>query len=127
MFIVAMFFTPIVKTISGGLLLCIGDSTEPICSINPILGPALVAVGAMMASVLRRIDWDDYTIAIPSFLILIGIPLTYSITDGLGLGFIALAILKLVKPDPGKPTPWVIYILGILFILNFAIRIVAAQ
>ncbi len=124
LFIVAMFFTPVVKTISGGIPLCISGG-EPICNINPILGPALVAVGAMMTGALRKVDWDDYATAIPAFLILIGIPLTYSITDGLGIGFIALAILRLVKPEAGKPTPWVIFILGILFVFNFLIRIAA--
>jgi len=120
-FLLAMFFAPIVKTIGGGFPLCIGGSAEPICNINPILGPALVAVGAMMASALRKVDWDDYTVSIPAFLILITIPLTFSITDGLGIGFVALAILKLVKPDKDKPRPWLIYILGLLFILRFAL------
>ena len=73
-----------------------------------------------MAGALRRIKWEDYTLAIPSFLIIIGIPLTFSISDGLGFGFVALAILKLIKPDEGKPRPWLVYILGLLFILRFA-------
>jgi len=127
-FLLAMFFNPIVKTIGGGVqipqvpsITALG-SEQNVFNINPILGPALVVVGAMMASALKRVDWDDNTLAIPAFLIIIGIPLTFSITDGLGMGFIALAILKLVKPDVGKPRPWVIYILGVLFILNFILR-----
>jgi len=119
LFLLAMFFAPIVKTIGGGVLICVGMN-QTTCNINPILGPALVAVGAMMAGALRRVNWDDYTVSIPAFLILVGIPLTYSITDGLGFGFVALAILKLVKHDPDKPRPWLIYFLGFLFILRFA-------
>jgi len=128
LFLLAMFFNPIVKTIGGGVqidqvpaITMLGAEQNKF-NINPILGPALVVVGAMMASGLKRVEWDDYTISIPAFLIVVGIPLTYSITDGLGMGFIALAILKLVKPDAGKPRPWVIYILGFLFILNFVLR-----
>jgi AGZA family xanthine/uracil permease-like MFS transporter len=66
-------------------------------SYPPLTAPALVLVGAMMLRSVRRIDWTDTTEALPAFLILIGIPLSYSISDGLALGFIAYPILKLVS------------------------------
>ncbi len=80
LFLVALFFAPIVRMV--------GDYPA-------ITAPALVLVGAMMMRNVTKIDWSDYTEALPSFLIVIGVPLTYSIGDGLALGFIAYPIVKL--------------------------------
>jgi AGZA family xanthine/uracil permease-like MFS transporter len=66
-------------------------------SYPPLTAPALVLVGAMMLRSVQRIEWRDTTEALPAFLILIGIPLSYSISDGLALGFIAYPILKLAS------------------------------
>jgi AGZA family xanthine/uracil permease-like MFS transporter len=82
LFLLALFFAPIVTMVG---------------SYPPLTAPALVLVGAMMLRSVRRIDWTDTTEALPAFLILIGIPLSYSISDGLALGFIAYPILKLVS------------------------------
>ena len=80
LFLLALFFTPLVAMVA---------------SYPPLTAPALVLVGAMMMRSVRRIDWSDTTEALPAFLILIGIPLSYSISDGLALGFVAYAILKI--------------------------------
>jgi adenine/guanine/hypoxanthine permease len=63
-------------------------------SCPPITAPALTIVRAMMMQNISKIDWKDYTESIPAFLIIIGIPLSYSIADGLALGFITYPILK---------------------------------
>ena len=60
----------------------------------PITARALTIVGAMMMQNATRIDWKDYTESIPVFLIIIGITLSYSIADGLALGFISYAVVK---------------------------------
>jgi hypothetical protein len=60
----------------------------------PITAPALTIVGAMMMQNVAKIDWKDYTESIPAFLIIVGIPFSYSIADGLALGFISYAIVK---------------------------------
>src|SRR5262249_9748893 len=60
----------------------------------PITAPALVIVGAMMMQNVSKIQWKDYTEAIPAFLTIIGIPLSYSIADGLALGFVSYPIIK---------------------------------
>ncbi|MDY0169609.1 MAG: NCS2 family permease [Thermoguttaceae bacterium] len=80
LFLGALFFAPIVRMV--------GDYPA-------ITAPALVLVGAMMMRNVAKIDWSDYTEAMPSFLMVVGIPLTYSIGDGLALGFIAYPIIKL--------------------------------
>ena len=82
LFLAALFFAPIIAMVG---------------SYPPLTAPALVLVGAIMLRSVRRIDWSDTTEALPAFLILIGIPLSYSISDGLALGFITYAILKLAS------------------------------
>src|SRR5439155_6245328 len=78
-FIVALFFSPLIAMVG---------------SYPPITAPALVIVGAMMLQNVTKIDWADYTEMIPAFLTLIGIPLSYSIADGLALGFISYPVIK---------------------------------
>jgi AGZA family xanthine/uracil permease-like MFS transporter len=82
LFLLALFFAPIVAMVG---------------SYPPLTAPALVLVGATMLRSVKRIEWKDTTEAFPAFLILIGIPLSYSISDGLALGFIAYPVLKLVS------------------------------
>jgi AGZA family xanthine/uracil permease-like MFS transporter len=104
-FLLAVLFTPFFSMIGqypGG--------------INPIVAPALVIVGAMMMQSVRHIEWGDFSEAIPAFLILAGIPFTYSIADGLTLGFIAYPIIKLLG-GKGKEVSWLTYLIGVLLLL----------
>ncbi|MCK5844682.1 MAG: NCS2 family permease [Victivallales bacterium] len=99
-FIAAVFFTPLIAMIGnypGG--------------INPITAPALVIVGAMMMKSVRDIDWDDFSEAVPSFLIMAGIPFTFSIADGLTLGFITYPAIKLFS-GKAKEAGWLTYLIG---------------
>jgi AGZA family xanthine/uracil permease-like MFS transporter len=73
----------------------------------------------MMKSV-RDIDWDDFTEALPAFLILVVMPLTFSITDGIAFGFISYALLKLVT-GRAKEVHWLIYVFALLFVVRYAI------
>ena len=59
--------------------------------------PALVLVGFLMMQQVKGIDWDDLEIAIPAFLTIVLMPFTYSITAGIGAGFIAFVLIKLVR------------------------------
>lgn len=70
-FLIALFFSPLLTVVT-----------------SQVTAPALVVVGVLMAKSLRQIDWEDFAIAAPAFLIVIGMPLTYSISDGIALGFI---------------------------------------
>ncbi len=84
----------------------------------PITAPALVVVGAMMAQNVAKIDWNNYAESIPTFLIMIGIPLTYSIADGLAIGFIAYPIVKFVAGQ-GRDVKWLMYVMAGVLILYF--------
>lgn len=104
LFIVALFFTPIISMVGN---------------YSPITAPALVIVGAMMMKNISKIDWADYSESLPAFLVVIGIPLSYSIGDGLALGFLSYPIIKLIS-GRGRQVKPVFYflalILGIYFI-----------
>jgi AGZA family xanthine/uracil permease-like MFS transporter len=81
LFLVAPFFSPVIEMLGG---------------YAPITAPALVLVGAMMLKNVARLAWNDYTELLPSFLVLVGIPLSYSIADGLALGFISYPLVKVL-------------------------------
>src|SRR5207245_8040010 len=87
-------------------------------SYPPITAPALVIVGAMMIQNVARIDWSDYSESIPAFLTLIGIPLSYSIADGLALGFISYPIIKLFS-GKGRQVGWLSYVLAVVLVAYF--------
>ena len=82
LFLGAVFFAPLARMV--------GDYPA-------ITAPALVLVGGMMMRNVANIEWSDFTEALPSFLIVIGIPFTYSIGDGLALGFLAYPVVKIVS------------------------------
>jgi adenine/guanine/hypoxanthine permease len=103
LFLLSLFFSPIIQMIG---------------SYPPITTPALVLVGAMMISNVRHIEWDNFAESIPAFLILIGIPMTYSIADGLALGFIAYPIIKLFAGQ-GRDVKWLMYVMAVVLIAYF--------
>ena len=65
-----------------------------------------------------RIDWADYSESVPAFLVIIGIPLSYSIADGLALGFICFPIIKLLA-GRGREVKGVLYLLAALLLAYF--------
>ena len=85
-----------------GLLFLAALAFAPFASAIPAAAtaPALILVGALMMAPLAEADWTDPQVAIPAFLTLIMIPLTFSIANGLAMGIISFAILKLVRPRP---------------------------
>ena len=103
LFLSALFFTPLVQTVGG---------------YPPITAPALFFVGCMMAKNMAQIDWEDYTESIPSFFIMIGIPLFFNISDGLAAGLITYPILKLLA-GKGKEAAPLLYVIAVLFILRY--------
>ncbi len=105
LFLLAPFFTPVIAMIG---------------SFAPITAPALVIVGFMMMQNIRRIAWEDYSEAAPACLVMIGIPLCYSIADGLALGFIAYPIVKVLS-GRRREISWVLYPICLILILYFII------
>jgi AGZA family xanthine/uracil permease-like MFS transporter len=112
LFLLALFFFPLVKTIGGGYP--VGNNVI----LYPVVAPALVLVGVMMMESVRHIQWDDLTEGIPAFLTIITMPLAVSITDGLAFGFIAFALLKLATGRPSE-LDWLGYVFALLFLLRY--------
>ena len=81
-----------------------------------VTSAALVVVGVLMAKNLKDVNWDDFAIAAPAFLIVIGMPLTYSIADGIALGFILYPI-TMWATHRGKQVPAIMYGLGVVFLI----------
>jgi len=103
LFLLALFFYPIIKMVG---------------SYPPITAPALVVVGSMMMRNVTKIDWSNYAESMPTFLIIIGIPMTYSIADGLALGFIAYPIIKLFAGQ-GRQVKWLMYVMAVVLVAYF--------
>ena len=101
--LLALFFEPLVKIVGGGY------------PINPIIAPALIVVGGLMLRNVNQIDWEDVTESIPAFLTMLMMPLSFSITDGIGFGVISLAFLKLVTGRRKEIHP-IIYYFALFFI-----------
>ncbi len=80
--------------------------------------PALIIVGALMLSSIGNIAWSDPLVAIPAFLTLITIPLTYSIATGLSFGIISFAALRLLS-GRARRQDWLLYLLAALFLFRF--------
>jgi len=112
LFLVSLFFVPLVRMIGGGV-----EVTENVF-LYPVTAPALIIVGSMMLKSIARINWNEPSEYIPAFLTLIGMPLTYSIADGLAFGFVSYPILKLAS-GKGKQVNWLCYLLAILFIMRY--------
>ncbi|MGM9904274.1 MAG: NCS2 family permease [Enterococcus sp.] len=103
--------------ITTGILFLFGLFFSPLLSVvtSQVTAPALILVGVLMAQSLRQIEWGKMEIAIPAFLILIGMPLTYSISDGIALGFIFYPITMLAAKR-GKEVSPIMYVLFFVFI-----------
>lgn len=113
LFLLSIFFFPLVEMIGGGYAAGGGRT------LYPIVAPALVLVGTMMMPGVRRIAWDDPTESIPAFLTMVMMPLTVSITDGIAFGFISYAVLK---PATGRAREvhWLVYVFALLLALRYA-------
>jgi len=114
LFVVALFFSPLVRMIGGGVEVAGG------ASLQPMTAPALIVVGCLMAGNIRRIEWTELTEAFPAFLVTIGIPFSWSIADGIAFGFIAYPALKLLTGRP-RECSVLVYALGLLFVARYAL------
>ena len=101
LFLLAMFFAPLAGVIPG-----------------VATAPVLIVIGAMMITSVTKIDWTDYRVSIPSFLAVVGMPFTYSITDGIGLAIVAHVLINAISGKPRDVHP-VMYVLAILLIWRF--------
>jgi adenine/guanine/hypoxanthine permease len=109
-----------VTAIVTGLLFLCAVGAAPFVGIVPpaATAPALILVGSLMLATITEIRWSDPLAAVPAFLTLILIPLTYSIANGLGFGIIAWAVLHLATGKLRKQD-WLLYVLAALFLARF--------
>jgi AGZA family xanthine/uracil permease-like MFS transporter len=82
--------------------------------------PALVVVGFLMMMQVRGIDWDDFEIAIPAFLTIILMPFAFSITVGIGAGFVSYVLIKAVRGKFAQVHP-LLWVVAGLFVIYFAL------
>ncbi|MHB9860877.1 NCS2 family permease [Streptomyces sp. YIM S03343] len=100
-----------------GALFAVALFLTPIATMVPSQAatPALLAVGFLiLAGSVKEIDWADYTIAMPAFITMVMMPFTYSITNGIGMGFITFALLRLAA-GRGKEVPVAMYVVAAVF------------
>ena len=101
LFLLALFFSPLLSVITA-----------------PVTAPALIIVGILMVSSLGKIDWNRFEMAVPAFLTIIAMPLTYSIATGIAIGFIFYPVTMIVKGKAKEIHP-IMYGLFVIFILYF--------
>lgn len=80
--------------------------------------PALLFIGVLMIQGITHIDWDDITEAVPAFLTIVFMPFTYSIADGIAMGFISYALVKLLT-GKAKTVPYMVWIIAALWVFKF--------
>ncbi|WP_216591234.1 NCS2 family permease [Streptomyces brasiliscabiei] len=100
-----------------GALFAVALFLTPVATMVPSQAatPALLAVGFLiLANSVREIDWADYTIAIPAFVTMVMMPFTYSITNGIGMGFITFVVLRLAA-GRGREVPVAMYVVSAVF------------
>jgi AGZA family xanthine/uracil permease-like MFS transporter len=105
-----------------GLCFLLSTFLAPVVKAVPAAAtaPALVLVGVLMASVLPQIRWDDVYEAVPAFLIVLLMPLTFSISTGLAIGVLAYVLLA-VCTGRAREVHGFVYVLAALFMLYFCV------
>ncbi|MPZ86960.1 MAG: NCS2 family permease [Nitriliruptorales bacterium] len=106
-----------------GLLFLAALLLSPLAGVIPpeATAPALILVGFLMLSVTRDLPWDDHTVAIPAFLTLVVMPFTFSITDGIGAGFVSYTVIKLASGRI-RDIHWMMALSSFFFLLYFSLE-----
>jgi AGZA family xanthine/uracil permease-like MFS transporter len=109
-----------VTAIVTGLLFVAALFVAPVVGAIPAAAtaPALIIVGGMMMGVVGEIQWDDPEVALPAFLTMMAIPLTFSIANGLAFGFTAFTLIKLLR-GKWRQVNWFVWVLTGLFVARF--------
>ncbi|MCI0688750.1 MAG: NCS2 family permease, partial [Sporichthyaceae bacterium] len=103
LFLVAMFFTPLVQSV-------------PFEAATP----ALVVVGFLLMTQIKNIDFDDWEVAVPAFLTMVLMPFTFSITNGIGAGFVSYVAIKTARGKAREVHP-LLWLIAVLFVVYFAL------
>jgi AGZA family xanthine/uracil permease-like MFS transporter len=109
--LLTVFFTPIAKGLGQGYM--VGG-----VYLYPVTAPALIIVGSLMMSTITDIQWFEPSEAIPAFLTITTMPLTYSISNGLAVGFLSFPVIKLFS-GKGRSVHWLVYLIAFFILLRF--------
>jgi AGZA family xanthine/uracil permease-like MFS transporter len=104
LFLIAMFFTPLVQVVP-----------------SEAAAPALVIVGALMITQIRHLVWDDMVLVIPAFLTIALMPFTYSITNGIGAGVVTYVLLSAATGRVRRIHP-LMWVIAVMFVIYFALE-----
>ena len=104
LFLLAMFFTPLVQVVP-----------------SEAAAPVLVIVGALMVNQIRHLEWEDMTVVIPAFLTIALMPFTYSITNGIGAGVVSYVLLHVAAGRRREIHP-LMWVIAVLFVVYFALE-----
>jgi len=117
LFLLALPFAPLIAVFGGSVPIPGPEEGQQIF-VSPVTAPALIVVGFLMMTAVRFIPWDETDEAIPAFLTILTLPLTFNISYGIGFGFISYVLIKLARGKPGEVHP-LLYAVAALFALAF--------
>ena len=113
LFLLSLFFSPLVGSVNAALPLADGTL------IHPVTAPALILVGALMMGAVCHIDWRDMSAGIPAFITMALIPFTFNIADGIAFGFISFVVIKTLA-GKYKDVPPLLWPISLLLALRYA-------
>lgn len=109
------------SVVTGGLFLLSLPLVGVVTLVpSAAVAAALVVIGATTVGLARSIDWDDIDTGLPALLMLAGMPLTFSIADGLSLGLISYSALKILRGRASQ-VPWSVHLLAAVFVARYAL------
>lgn len=107
LFVLSAFFIPVIKLIP-----------------NSAIAPILIIIGGLMLQNIRNLDLKDMSESFPAIFIIAMIPFTYSIADGIAIGFILYPILK-ISIGKAKEVSFALYVIAALFLFNFVFHVIS--
>jgi adenine/guanine/hypoxanthine permease len=117
LFLLALPFSPLISVFGGSIPIPGPEEGQQIFT-SPVTAPALIVVGFLMMTAVRFIPWESFDDAIPAFLTILTLPLTFNISYGIGFGFISYVLIKLSRGRPREVHP-LLYGAALLFALAF--------
>jgi AGZA family xanthine/uracil permease-like MFS transporter len=112
--LLALVFAPLFGAVGAGV-----EAAEGVVRY-PVIAPVLILIGAVMATSLKHVEWDDVRQSIPAFLTLAIMPLTVSITEGIAWGFVATSLLDLTTKGPRRVSG-LVHFFAVVFVLRYVL------
>jgi len=108
-----------------GVLFLLAMFLAPIAGVIPpqATAPALIIVGFYMMTIVKDLPWGDYEEAIPAFVTMLAMPFTWSITNGIGAGFVTYTAVKLLRGKGGQ-VHWMMYLASLAFVVYFLLPVI---